>query len=141
MKKAVAMAVMVMMVLALSVSAFAAGQLTVEDAKQAALNYAGVRASEATVTKAYQDWDDGRMVYEIEVYANGTEYDMDVDVNSGRITDFSKEHHGGYSQPFYGGYNQPANGGYYGYDYDWDDRYEYDYDWDDRYDDDWFDWD
>jgi len=141
MKKAVAMAVMVMMVLALSVSAFAAGQLTVEDAKQAALNYAGVRASEATFTKAYQDWDDGRLVYEIKFYANGTEYDMDVDAGSGRITDFSTEYHGGYSQPFYGGCNQPANGGYYGYDYDWDDRYEYDYDWDDRYDDDWFDWD
>ena len=97
--------------------------------------------ADATFTKAYQDWDDGRMVYEIEFHANGTEYDMDVDVNSGRITDFSTEYHGGYSQPFYGGCNQPANGGYYGYDYDWDDRYEYDYDWDDRYDDDWFDWD
>ena len=164
MKKAVAMVMVVVMMLALSVTAFAAqGPLTVEQAKQAALDYAGVKASEANFTKAHRDWDNGREVYEIEFYANNTEYDMDVDVNTGRITDFSTEYHGGYSsfnnrqsvntQPASGSYNQPA--GHYGYydddwddlyDRDWDDRYDYDYDWDDWYDydrdfDDWFDWD
>ena len=126
MKKAVAMVLMVMMVLALSVSAFAAGQLTLEDAKQEALRYAGVRAADATFIKAYQDWDDGRAIYEIEFYANGTEYEMDVDVNTGRITDFDTEYHGGAGRQGFGGH--------YGYDDDWDDRYDYD-------DDDWFDWD
>ena len=137
MKKAVAMVMVVVMMLALGVTAFAAhGPLTVDQAKKVALDYAGVKASEATVTKAHRDWDDGREVYEIELYANNTEYDMDVDVNTGRVTDFSTEYHGGYTQP-------GSNGGFYGYDddrYDWDDRYD---DWDDRYDydDGWFGWD
>ena len=125
MKKAVAVVLAVMMVLVLSVSAFAArGPLTLEEAKQAALEYAGVKASEATFTKAHRDFDDGREVYEIEFYANGTEYEMDVDVNTGRILDFSREYHGGYNMRSPYGY-----GRYYD-----DDMYDYD-------DDDWFDWD
>ena len=163
MKKAVAMVMVVAMMLAFGVTAFAAhGPLTVEQAKQAALDFAGVKASEANFTKAYRDYDDGRQVYEIEFYANNTEFDMDVDANTGRITDFSQEYHGGYGsfnkqpavnpQPGASVHNQPANPyGYYDdwddmYDRDWDDRYDYDYDWDDRYDydrdfDDWFDFD
>ena len=154
MKKAVAMVMAVVMMLAFGVTAFAAnGPLTVEQAKQAALDRAGVKASEATFTRAYRDFDDGRQVYEIEFYVGNTEYDMDVDANTGRITDFSTEYHGGYgSFNNQAGVNtQPGNG--YGYpdDWDdWDDRYDrdwddrYDRDWDDRYDRDWddrFDWD
>ena len=156
MKKAVAMVMVVVMMLAFGVTAFAAnGPLTVEQAKQAALDYAGVKAAEATFTKAHRDWDNGREVYEIEFYANNTEYDMDVDVNTGRIMSFSTEYHGGCgsfnnrpavnTQPGPGSHNQPAS--HYGYyDDDWDDMYDYDYDWDDRYDydrdfDDWFDFD
>ena len=140
MKKAVAMVMVVVMMLAFGVTAFAAnGPLTVEQAKQAALDFAGVKASEATFTKAHRDWDNGREVYEIEFYANNTEYDMDVDVNTGRITDFSQEYHGGY-----GSFNNDDWDDMY--DRDWDDRYDYDYDWDDRYDydrdfDDMFGWD
>ena len=156
MKKAVAMVMVVVMMLAFGVTAFAAnGPLTVEQAKQAALDYAGVKASEDTFTKAHRDWDNGREVYEIEFYANNTEYDMDVDVNTGRIMSFSTEYYGGYgrfsnqpavnTQPAPSFRNQPAS--HYGYyDDDWDDMYDYDYDWDDRYDydrdfDDWFDFD
>ena len=169
MKKAVAMVLVVVMMLALGVTAFAArGPLTAEQAKKVALDYAGVKAADANFTKCHRDYDDGREVYEIEFYANNTEYDMDVDVNTGRITDFSTEYHGGYgsfntrpaanTQPAPSFRNQPAVNtqpaygyGYYDdwddvYDRDWDDRYDYDYDWDDRYDydrdfDDWFGWD
>ena len=138
MKKAVAMVMTVVMMLAFGVTAFAAhGPLTVEQAKQAALDRAGVKASEATFTRAYRDFDDGRQVYEIEFYVGNTEYDMDVDVNTGRVTDFSTEYHGGYgSFNNQAGVNtQPGNG--YGYCDDWDDRYDRDWDWDDRYDRDW----
>ena len=132
MKKMFAVLMVVMMMLALGATAFAAGgKLTLEQAKQAALDHAGVKASEATFTKAYRDWDDGREVYEIGFYAGNTEYEMDVDALSGRITDFSTEVHAVYGAP--------AGGFVYGhYDYDDDDRY--DYDWDDRYDDDLDDW-
>ena len=132
MKKAVARVMVVVMMLALGATALAeGGQLTVNQAKQEALNYVGVKASEANFTKAHRDWDDGREVYEIEFYANNTEYDMDVDVNTGRITDFSSEYHGEYNAQ--STYSQPAYGAYRDWD-DWDDMYDRDYD-------DWFDWD
>ena len=135
MKKLFTMVMVLAMLFAFSVPAFAQGTgLTLDQAKQAALDYAGVKASEAVFTKAYQDRDDGRLVYEIEFYADGVEYDMDVDVNTGRITDFSREYHGGY-----GTQSTAAFGAYRDYD-DFDDRYDYDdyddlFDYDDDFDD------
>ena len=129
MKKVLAMVMTVVMMLALGTTAFADnGPLSVEQAKQAALNFAGVNASEAAFTKGYKGFDDGREVYEIEFYANNTEYDMDVDVYTGRITDFSTEYHGMQAANGYGN----LNSGMYGWD-DWDDMYERDHDWDDMY--------
>ena len=129
MKKVISMVMTVVMMLALGTTAFADNApLTVEQAKQAALNYAGVNASEATFTKAYKGYDDGREVYEIEFYANNTEYDMDVDVYTGRITDFSTEYHGVQATRGYGFWDDDM------YDHDWDDRYDWDRDWDDMYD-------
>ena len=130
MKKLAAMVMVFAMILALGTTAFAEGRrLTLEEAKQAALDYVGLNVYETVFTKAYRDWDDGREVYELEFYANGTEYDMDVDVNTGRITDFSTDYHG------------DCNGSYSGY-YD-DDRFDHDNDWDDLFDFDYdgYDWD
>jgi uncharacterized membrane protein YkoI len=125
MKKAIAMVLAVVMMLALGTTAFADNTpLTVEQAKQAALNFAGVNASEATFTKAYKGYDDGREVYEIEFYANNTEYDMDVDVYTGRITDFSTEYHGMQAARGYGFWDDDM------YDHDWDDMYDWDDPWD-----------
>ena len=124
MKKTFAVLMVLVMMLALSVTAFAAGnKLTQDQAKQAALEFAGVQASDATFTKVKRDWDDGREVFEIKFYANDTEYEMDVDVLSGRITDFSAEYNGSYA------YDQTGGSVGYGRDYDddWDDRYEYSY--------------
>ena len=129
MKKVLAMVMTVVMMLALGTTAFADNApLTVEQAKHAALNFAGVNASEATFTKAYKGYDDGREVYEIEFYANNTEYDMDVDVYTGRITDFSTEYHGMQAARGYGFWDDDM------YDHDWDDRYDWDRDWDDMFD-------
>ncbi len=140
MKKALAVVLAVVMVLALGVSAFAArGPLTMEEAKQIALEYAGVKASEATFTRAYRDWDDGREVYELEFYANDMEYDVDVDVSTGRITDFSTEYHGRTNTR---GYGRTYDDDMYVY---FDGRHEQGRTYDDDmyvyYDDDWFDWD
>ena len=134
--KVLAAVMALVMVLALSTAAFAEnGSVSLEQAKQIALEQAGVKASEVSFTKAYQSWDDGRAVYEIEFYVGNTEYDMDVDVNTGRVTDFSTEIHGGYGSfgtdpdGFYGQGGQ----GYYGWDDDFDDRYGWDRDYDDYY--------
>ena len=125
MKKVIAMVMTVVMMLALGTTAFADNTpLTVEQAKQAALDFAGVNASEANFTKAYKDYDDGREVYEIEFYANNTEYDMDVDVYTGRITDFSTEYHGMQAARGYGFWDDDM------YDHDWDDMYDWDDPWD-----------
>ena len=99
MKKILTVLMVLVMMLALSAAAFAAGnKLTQDQARQAALDYAGVEASDATFTKVKRDWDDGREVFEIEFYANDTEYEMDIDVLSGRVTDFSAEYYGSYGQ-------------------------------------------
>lgn len=118
MKKLTAMVLALVMVLALAAGAFAAGRLTKDEAKKIALDKAGVTAAEATFTKAKLDYDDGREEYEFEFYANGREFEVDVDVNTGRVVKFDVERC----------YR------------DFDDRYERDYD--DYYDfDDWYDFD
>ena len=101
------------MMLGLGTTAFAMGPLTAEQARQAALDYTGVSASQAVFTKTHRDYDDGREVYEIEFCANGIEYDMDVDVNTGRITDFSTEVHGMQTYREYVGWDDDFD--------DWDD--------------------
>ena len=56
----------------------------VEQAKRIALNQvAGATASH--VRKAYQDYDDGRWVYEVEIVYNAMEYDFEIDAYSGNI--------------------------------------------------------
>ena len=117
MKKLTAMILAMVMVLALAAGAFAAGRLTKDEAKKIALDKAGVTAAEATFTKARLDYDDGREEYEFEFFANGREFDIDVDADTGRVVKFDVER----------SYR------------DFDDRYEHDYD--DYYDDDWYDFD
>lgn len=108
MKKAVIMAMTLLMILAVCASALAAGgSLTLEQAKQAALDYAGVSTADAFFTKTEKDWDDGREIYEIEFYVGGTEYEMDVDAATGNITEFSKEYHEGVN---YGGTDSKRTG-------------------------------
>ena len=128
MKKPVAMVLVVVMMLALGVTAFAAkGPLTVEEAKQVALDYAGVKAADANFTKAHRDFDNV----------------------TGKVTDFSKEYHAVYNPPVTNtqpSVNSQTTVTYYGYydddPYDYDlydddlfDLYDfYDYDYDDMYD-------
>ena len=59
--------------------------VTVAQAKEIALKDAGVSQSSATFIRAVEDWDDGRSVYEVEFYANGTEYDYEIEKSTGKI--------------------------------------------------------
>ena len=128
MKKVLAMILVAVMMLCVSAAAFADGQITLDQAKQIALDYVGVNASEATFTKAYQDWEDGGRVYEIEFWVGSTEYEMDVNVRTGRVSDFNVEYHGGYiPDPI----PQPIPAPVYNYwDDDWDDDWDDMFDWD-----------
>lgn len=71
------------------------GAVTLEQAKQTALDHAGKTASQVTFVQAKQDWDDGRQVYEIEfIYRSGTsylEYDYEIDVNTGKIISYDHD--------------------------------------------------
>jgi len=54
-------------------------------ALEAALQDAGVTEEEATRLKTLKDRDDGRMIYEIQFDANGTEYDYEIAAEDGTI--------------------------------------------------------
>ena len=132
MKKLTAMILALVMVLALAAGAFAAGRLTKDEAKKIALDKAGVTAAEATFTKARLNYDDGREEYEFEFFANGKEFDIDVDADTGRVVKFDVER-------CYRDFDDRYERDFDEY-YDFDDRYDYD----DRYDhdfDDWYDFD
>ena len=70
----------------------ATGSITVEEAKTIALNHAGLTADAVTFVKAKQDYDDGRLVYEIEfVTTSGNgylEYDYEIDTATGSILSY-----------------------------------------------------
>ena len=136
MKKLTAMVLALVMVLALAAGAFAAGRLTKDEAKKIALDKAGVTAAEATFTKARLDYDDGREEYEFEFFANGKEFDIDVDADTGRVVKFDVER-------CYRDFDDRYERDFDEY-YDFDDRYDDRYDRDDWYDhdfDDWYDFD
>lgn len=66
-------------------SAGTASAITQDQAKTIALEDAGVQESDAQFIRVQEDYDDGRAVYEIEFYANGTEYDYEIAKDSGAI--------------------------------------------------------
>ena len=59
-----------------------------EKAKEAALKHAGVSESQVSGLRVQQDWDDGRLEYEVEFYAGNQEYDYEIDASSGKILSF-----------------------------------------------------
>ena len=91
MKKLVAVIVAVMMI-AGCISALAAGSMTKEQAMRAALDYAGLKAERVTFTWVEKDWDDGREVYEVKFVSGGIEYEINVDILTGRIYDADRDH-------------------------------------------------
>ena len=70
---------------------FAAQKLTNDEAMQVALADAGLKPEDVRVKKSEMDEDDGRLVYEIEFYANGLEYEYSIDAQTCAITEKSVE--------------------------------------------------
>ena len=62
-----------------------------EKAKSIALADAGLSASQVTFTKARQDWDDGRMVYDVEFYTSTAKYDYEIAASNGAILQKDQE--------------------------------------------------
>ena len=61
------------------------GYISETDAKNTALADAGVDASSVTVQKLSLDWDDGRVVYDVEFYDLQTTYEYEIDAVSGEV--------------------------------------------------------
>ena len=54
-------------------------------AQKIALEHAGVKAADATITKSKLDYEDGHQVYDIEWYAGGAKYDYEIAADTGEI--------------------------------------------------------
>ena len=61
------------------------GTVDEEMAQKIALEHAGVKAADATITKSKLDYEDGRQVYDIEWYAGGAKYDYEIAADTGEI--------------------------------------------------------
>ena len=66
-------------------------QITEEQAKQLALQHAGVAEKDAQRLQIEFDYDDRRGEYEVEWYVGRTEYSCDVDAVTGAILSYDKE--------------------------------------------------
>lgn len=65
--------------------------VTAEEAKQLALNHAGVAESDTRAMELETDRDNGRTVYEFSWKVGFTEYDYEIDADTGEILSYSQE--------------------------------------------------
>lgn len=77
--------------LSLNTNTVAPVQITLEQAKEIALNDAKLTSDVVTFTTAKLDQEDGIAVYEIEFYTEDTEYEYEINANTGAIYSKSKE--------------------------------------------------
>lgn len=68
-------------------------QISLEDAKNAALKDAGLVDSDVNYTKDRLDYEDGIAVYEIEFYADNVEYEYEINAATGAVYSKSVETH------------------------------------------------
>ena len=57
-------------------------------AKEIALQHAGLSSAQASFLRTHLDWEDGRPVYEVEFYSGNTEYDYEIDAQTGTIQSY-----------------------------------------------------
>lgn len=73
--------------------------ITEEQAKQIALEHAGVRAADAVFTEVKLKQYSGSAHYELEFFCNGTEYEYEVDAVTKQIYEHKQEFKGAASAP------------------------------------------
>lgn len=66
--------------------------LTVDEAKQIALDDAEVKAEDAHFDDKELEKDDGNLIFELEFYANGYEYEYDIQAVTGEILKSERDH-------------------------------------------------
>ncbi len=68
-----------------------AGSVTMEKAKEIALKKAKLSEKDGSWTKEKVDKERGRTVYELEFVSGNTEYDFEIDAESGKILEYEKD--------------------------------------------------
>ena len=71
-----------------TVTTASSGDVGAEAAKAAALTHAGVTESQTTKMKVEQDWDNGRLEYEVEFSVGRTEYEYTIDGATGAVLEY-----------------------------------------------------
>lgn len=69
----------------------AKSKLSREEARDLALNHAGLKQNQVKGLEIEYDVDDGIPEYSVEFYANGWEYDYEIHAESGKILEHHKE--------------------------------------------------
>ncbi len=65
--------------------------ITEEEAKQTALAHAKVTEKDVTGLRIRLEYDNGRQEYEVDFYANGLEYDYDIDAVTGQVLSYDAD--------------------------------------------------
>lgn len=72
-------------------SASAGAYIGAQSAQEIALRHAGVTASGVRELEVEFDYEDGRMVYEVEFKSGGTEYEYDIDASTGGVVKYQTD--------------------------------------------------
>lgn len=89
-RKFFAIAVAALTFTSVSLTSFAS-DITLDRAKEIALEHAGLTESQVTFVKNKKEIDDGKAQYEIEFVSGSTEYDYDIDASTGKIISFDQD--------------------------------------------------
>ncbi len=65
--------------------------VTKDQAKEIAASKAGLSVSDLSFFWMEKEWDDGRLCYEGEFVHKTTEYEFEIDVNTGTVTEWDTE--------------------------------------------------
>ena len=74
-----------------TLSAVSDSAVGMEEAKEIALAQAGLTAADTSRLFARQDYEDGRLEYEVEFRAGSWKYEVDVDAATGTVTSYDRD--------------------------------------------------
>ena len=63
-------------------------KISLEEARETALEHAGLKEADIIFVKEDLEYDDGQAVYELEFYVDGAEYDYEVSASTGKILSY-----------------------------------------------------
>ncbi len=65
--------------------------ITDQQARQIALDHAGITAENATMIRVFKDREDGKLIYEVDFVSGDREFEYDIDALTGDVLSHSAE--------------------------------------------------